>query len=98
LLDLCRRTHESFATFAGGALAATVDDQVDAVVARYPAYMPLLRSVERALGKVPAPNRRYLLATQYARVCMQTPILDLLMTGGLAGPSDLRVRDTPDGR
>jgi hypothetical protein len=76
LLERCREIHEAFATFAGVALANEVGGDAAAVLARYPLYVPLLAAFERLVRQVHGPNRRYLMATQYARVCMQAADMD----------------------
>jgi len=98
LLERCRGIHEAFATFAGVALAGEFGGDAAAVLARYPLYVPLLAAFERLVRQVMGPNRRYLLATQYARVCMQAPVLDQIIEAGQVKVADLRVLDTPDGR
>lgn len=98
LLERCRWIHEAFATFAGVALAGELGGDAAAVLARYPLYVPLLAAFERLVGQVRGPHRRYLLATQYARVCMQAPVLARITATGLVRPAELRVLDTPNGR
>lgn len=98
LLERCRQIHEAFATFAGVALADELDGDAAAVLARYPLYVPLLAAFERLVGQARGTNRRYLLATQYARVCMQAPVLAHIAAAGSVQPAELRVLDTPNGR
>jgi hypothetical protein len=98
LLERCREIHEAFATFAGVALANEFGADAAAALARYPLYAPPLAAFERLVGQVHGPNRRYLLATQYARVCMQAPVLARVVAVGQVRPAELRVLDTPNGR
>jgi hypothetical protein len=102
LLELCRPIHEAYATFASVALAGELDGGAAAVLERYPLYVPLLAAFERLIRPVGSANRRYLLGTQYARVCMQAPVLSKVLSkvseGGRLKGADFRLLDTPDAR
>lgn len=67
------------------------------VTQRYPAYKRLLTAVEMLLVNAGGPLRRYLLASQLARVCMQTPILDRVPVTGFTADAP-RIMDIPDRR
>jgi hypothetical protein len=100
LLDACRTTHESLATFASVELASARHGALDGVLAVYPSYVPLYDATVRLLTTVAGANRRQLMASALARLCMQTPILEEIAATGLgafrlAAIHDL---DTPDGR
>ena len=99
LLDLCRRVHEAFATYASVALVRQAK-VADLAVHRYRRYLPALHAVNRFVAAVDSPTRRYLLVTQVARACMQTSILDELaaVAGEELTRSRVRTLDTPDGR
>ena len=98
MLNLCRRTHESFATIASMLLLERVHPDVRLRLAEtYPDYHRLLVASEPLIGSAEGQNRRYLLATQCARVCMQTPILREI-AAERAQVAHPRARDTPDGR
>jgi hypothetical protein len=100
VLDACRLTQESFATFASVSLLASRGEDAAALLEPYPAYAPLHDSVLGVVSRVAGPNRRYLLATVAARAAMQTPVLDLFTEHGLDDlrPASLRHMDTPDAR
>lgn len=100
VLDACRLTQESFATFASVSLLASRGEDAGVLLEPYPAYAQLHDSVLGAVRGVVGPNRRYLLATVAARAAMQTPILDLFTEHGLDDlrPASLRHMDTPDAR
>lgn len=97
MLDACRRVHEGFATWASVAIVGQ-SRRTDQAFARYRLYIPMLRAVDRFVEPVDSPMRRYLLVTQVARACMQTPILDQLTRDREVSRRGLRVLDTPDGR
>jgi hypothetical protein len=100
LLDSCRTTHESLATFASVQIATARHGALDDVLAAYPEYVPLYRATTRVTAGVPGPNRRQQVATALARLCMQTPILDVITGTGLAAftLSAVRAIDRPDTR
>lgn len=97
LLELCRRVHEAFATYASVSLVRHAK-LADLAVHRYHRYLPALRAVNRFVAAVDSPIRRYLLVTQVARACMQTSVLDELVANEGVPRSRLRTLDTPDGR
>ncbi|MEU8816702.1 hypothetical protein [Actinoplanes sp. NPDC048796] len=100
LLDHCRTTHETLATFASVQIATARHGRLDDVLDAYPRYVPLHRAATRLTAGVAGPNRRQQVATALARLCMQTPILDAVTA---AGPSAFRLSavraiDRPDTR
>jgi hypothetical protein len=100
LLDACRVTHESLATFASMEIARARHGPVDDVLLAYPDYVPLYEATVRLLAGVEGAGRRQLAATALARVCMQTPVLEEIRAAGLAAFDLARLReiDCPDGR
>ncbi|GAB3864467.1 hypothetical protein GCM10029963_74920 [Micromonospora andamanensis] len=100
LLDSCRRVHESLATFASVQIATARHGALDDVLAAYPQYIPLYRATVNLTSGVTGPNRRQQVATALARVCMQTPILDVVAEVGLRefALSSVRAFDRPDTR
>jgi hypothetical protein len=100
LLDVCRLPHEAFATFAGISVASAVHQAVAKTLVQYPMYEPLYRLLADRTDGIGGPQRRYLAVTALARVCMQTPVLDVLLDRAdlRVKPSDLRAIDTPNGR
>ncbi len=79
LLDRCRMTHESFATYLS-CIAVTVGfGSPTAGLALYPEYVPLVDRLDRYLAAVPGEQRRGLAVTALTRVCMQTPILEQMI-------------------
>lgn len=100
LFDACRTVHESFASFMSLSLAASRHANVDAVMSRYPAYMPLARRLERFLDEVPASHRRELAATGVARWSMSAPVLEVAVAAypRMLTLADLPARMRPDHR
>lgn len=100
MLDACRTTHESFSTFASITLLVSEGNPAPDLLRPYPDYVPLYEALEAATATVDGPNRKYLLATQAARVSMQSQVLSLFVSEDLKElrPSSLRRIDTPDGR
>jgi hypothetical protein len=100
LLDACRTTHESLATFASVQIASARHGNLDDVLAAYPSYVPLYESAVRLTAGVAGPNRRQLVVTALARLCMQTPVLAEITVAGLAAfrLAMLRELDRPDAR
>lgn len=97
-LDQCREVHESFATLGSVLLLQTHHVEVRSWLAeRYPTYARLLGSAEPLLSGCGGPLRQYLLTSQLARVCMQTPILDHVPDDGFPVESP-PARDVPDRR
>ncbi|MGI8335192.1 hypothetical protein ACRYCC_35030 [Actinomadura scrupuli] len=101
LLDRCRATQESFATFMGCSVVAVGFGPSAAIaLMSYPEYLPLMKRLERYLAAVPGEHRRALATSALARACMQTPILrqmiaswpEAVTTGALRGI------DVPDER
>jgi hypothetical protein len=100
LLDRCRITHESYATFGSVSMLSLLHRDARDVLAVYPAYAPLQRIVSGLVRPAGGPRRQYALATALARACMQTPVLDVIAEVGLSqfALSSLRGVDTPDRR
>ncbi len=100
LLDACRLIHESYATYASLSIVEAHLGLQPAALDAYPEYLPLQQRLARLVSVAGGPQRRYLLATAIARVCMQSPVLEHVAQHGLAGfrLSELRSVDTPDGR
>lgn len=100
LLDACRTTHESLATFAAVQIASARHGELGDVLAAYPEYVPLYETTRRLVAGVPGANRRQQITTALARLCMQTPILDEIVAAGLDGfqLTMLREIDRPDAR
>lgn len=100
LLDACRTTHESLATFASVQIASARHGALDSYLAVYPSYVPLYEATGRLLTAVRGASRRQLAASALARLCMQAPVLDEIVTAGLDAFAIAAVRDidTPDGR
>ncbi|MET7401367.1 hypothetical protein ABZS66_48595 [Dactylosporangium sp. NPDC005572] len=100
LLDACRTTHESFATFSSVQIAAARHGPLGPMIAAYPRYVPLYQAVERLMALVVGPHRRQQATNALARLCMQTPIIDEILAAGLAGLrlAALRALDRPDDR
>lgn len=97
-LDQCREVHESFATLGSVLLIETHHAEVRSWLAeRYPAYARLLSSAEPLVSCCHGPLRQYLLLSQLARVCLQTPILTSVPNEGFAFESPPAL-DVPDRR
>ncbi len=99
LMNACRLLQESYATYASVS-AATATHDVDRVLAIYPTYANLFRDMDRLVACAAGPNRRFLLATALARVCMQGSVLDVFTEAGVHSFSldDVRPIDQPDAR
>jgi hypothetical protein len=100
LLDRCRTTHESFATYLS-CIAVTVGlGSPAAALALYPEYVPLADRLDRYLAVVPGEQRRGLAVTALTRVCMQTPILEQLTAAWPVAikAGSIRGIDVPDER
>jgi len=100
LLDRCRMTHESFATYLSCiAVTASVGSPA-AALALYPEYAPMVQRLDRYLAAVPGLQRRGLAVTALARVCMQTTLLEQLIAAWPAAVTASAIRgiDTPDER
>jgi hypothetical protein len=100
LLDACRLTHETFATYSSVRLAAARHGDIGEILTAYSAYRVPHADAERLVSGVTGANRRLLALSAAARVCMQGPIIDAILH---AGPrsfalADLRERDRPDTR
>ncbi|MET7403183.1 hypothetical protein ABZS66_57860 [Dactylosporangium sp. NPDC005572] len=100
LLDRCRTTHESFATFASCSAVAAGFGSPEPVLAAYPDYAGLVARLDRYLAAVAGAQRRALAATALARACMQGDVLEH-MAAAWPRPialADLRRLDHPDER
>jgi hypothetical protein len=100
LLDACRITHESLATFASVEIASARHGPLDEVLAVYPDYVPLYDETAKLLANIAGPGRRQIITSALARLCMQTPVLDEIAASGLDAfrLAAIRAIDTPDGR
>ena len=100
MLDACRLAHEAYATFAAVSIVAVHCDETESVLAHYPDYERLYRSLSKLAAAAAGPHRQYLLATALARVSMQTPVLNAMLgTEDLTiAAADLAPIDIPDGR
>ncbi|MET7488527.1 hypothetical protein [Streptomyces sp. NPDC005538] len=100
LLELCRTTHESFATYMSCSVAAASTGSFEAALASYPDYVGLVDRLDRHLAAIPGEHRRSLAATALARVCMQTPVIGQMAAAWPRAltPGELREIDVPDGR
>ena len=79
LLDRCRTTHESFATYLSCSVVAIGSGWPDTALAAYPDYAVFVARLRRLLAPVSGEQRRALAVTAIARACMQTPILDQMI-------------------
>jgi hypothetical protein len=100
LLDRCRMTHESFATYLSCSAVTVGFGSPTAALALYPEYVPLVDRLDRYLAAVPGDQRRGLAVTALARVCMQTPVLDQLIAAWPVAikAGSIRGIDVPDER
>ena len=100
LMDACRTTQESYASYAAYSVVESILGPQPHLLARWPRYEALMRILAEAVSSAGGPQRRYLLATALARVCMQCPVADVAITDGPRGftLSKLRDADRPDGR
>jgi hypothetical protein len=100
LLNACRVTHESLATFASVQLASAAHGALDHVLAAYPSYIPLYDATMRLTAGVDGATRRQVMATALARLCMQTPVLEVILAAELDAfrLASVRDLDRPDGR
>ncbi|MFI6624375.1 hypothetical protein [Streptomyces sp. NPDC050528] len=100
LLELCRTTHESFATYMSCSVVAASTASPEAALAAYPDYVGLVDRLDRHLAAIPGEHRRSLAATALARVCMQTPVIGQMAAAWPQAltPGELREIDVPDGR
>jgi hypothetical protein len=79
LLDRCRATHESFATYLGRGSVEVLTGSPVPVLAAFPHYARLVERLDRFLEPIDGAQRRALAATALAQVCMQSPILDHML-------------------
>jgi hypothetical protein len=79
LLDRCRTTHESFATYLGRGAVEVLTGSPVPVLAAFPNYARLVERLDRFLEPIDGAQRRALAATALAQVCMQSPILDHML-------------------
>lgn len=100
LLDACRTVHESLATFASVQIATARHGALDTVLAAYPRYVALYQATDRLTGRVEGANRRQQITTALARLCMQTPIIQVILDADLDGFRIAAIRefDRPDAR
>lgn len=75
LLDRCRITHESYATYLSCSVVKAGLGSPGVALASYPQYAPLAERLEQYLAAITGDHRRALAVTALARACMQTPIL-----------------------
>jgi hypothetical protein len=100
LLDLCRTTHEAYATFASVNVASSRHPHAADLLVAYPDYLPLYSALKSGVAGAGGPHREYMLATALARLAMQTPILDAMTSSAdfMVLPSSLAPMDVPDRR
>jgi hypothetical protein len=100
LLDCCRITHESYATYMSCSVITAAFGSPAAALASYPQYVPLVERLERYLAVIPGDQRRSLAVTALARACMQTPILEQMVASwpGTVTIGSVRAIDIPDER
>lgn len=99
-VEECRVTHESYATYAAMSVVEARFGPQRELLALWPDYGVYLGLLERLVDDAGGPQRRYLLATVIARICMQCPVGEPLVSAGPGRfvPSVLRTIDRPDGR
>lgn len=99
-VEECRVTHEGYATYAAMSVVEARFGPQRELLAFWPDYAAYLDLVVALVAGAEGPQRRYLLATAIARVCMQCPVSEPLLTSGPGSfvPSALRMIDRPDGR
>lgn len=95
-----RLVHEFFATFMSVHIAVSEAPDAASVLDRYPDYRSLYDKAEDFIAEVAGHNRRAFVITALVRVCMHSPVLDLLIERfpDSGSPSMLRSIDRPDGR
>jgi hypothetical protein len=100
LLENCRLTHESFATYLSCSTLAVVNLSTAPALATYPDYVPLFERLDRYVASIRGDHRRSLAVVALARVCMQTPILRRLVESWPESPTlaSTRTMDRPDER
>ncbi len=100
LLDACRITHESLATFTSVQIASARHGPLNDVLAAYPSYIPLYDATVRLTARVEGATRRQVMASALARLCMQTPVLEVIMAAELDAfrLASVRDLDRPDAR
>jgi hypothetical protein len=100
LLDACRVTHESLATFASVYIASARHGALDHVLAAYPSYIPLNDATVRLTAGVEGAARRQMMASALARLCMQAPVPEMIVASDLDAfrLASVRDLDRPDGR
>ncbi|MFD1086045.1 hypothetical protein [Micromonospora andamanensis] len=79
LLDRCRTTHESFATYLGRDAVQVLTGSPVSVLVAFPDYARLVKRLDWFLEPIDGAQRRALAATALAQVCMQSPILDHML-------------------
>jgi hypothetical protein len=100
LLDRCRITHESFATYQSCGVISVGVGSPTQVLAAHPEYAALVERLERYVAGIAGEHRRALVVSALARVCMQTPVLARMIE---AWPDAIPMRslrrlDLPDER
>ena len=100
LLEHCRLTHESFATYLSCSTLAVANLSTAPALTTYPDYVPLFERLEQYAASIPGDHRRSLAIVALARVCMQTPILRRLVESWPEPPTlaSTRAMDRPDER
>lgn len=99
-IDECRVTHEAYASYAALSVVESRYGPQPRLLDEWPQYRVWADWVAAACAAVSGSQRRYLLATAVARVCMQCPVSEAVLSGGTTQfvPSSLRQIDRPDGR
>ena len=100
LLNVCRAPHEAYATFAAVNVVGAHYRGARQVLDHYPGYVRLYEVLCALVDGAGGPHRRYLAATAAARLTMQTPILETMLSDPalLVTLGDIRLIDTPNGR
>ncbi|WP_033443434.1 hypothetical protein [Saccharothrix sp. NRRL B-16314] len=99
-LDVARTTHETFVTYSSVATVEAHHGSTGRLLDAYPSYASLHAGLVEVLAGVAGVNRKLTVVTALARVCMQTPVLEIVVDRGLDAITlaDVRSADLPDRR
>ena len=99
-VEECRVIHESYATFAALSIVEARFGPQPELLRLWPDYLAYLDLMQGLVESAGGPQRRYLLATVLARLCLQCPVGAALLESGPENlvPGSLRSIDRPDGR